>query len=121
MAVTVLASGFVHQTRSPAVSITMLLEFTETAIDFTEAELSRAVALLEDVMLLIEMVLGHAEQGGSAGAIAERDVNAAGHDVDVLSEGYSDTMGHAGAVVMHKSGILEGGHDPRADGGAAGA
>jgi gamma-glutamyltranspeptidase/glutathione hydrolase len=29
-------------------------------------------------------------------------------------------MGHAGAVVLHKNGTLEGGHDPRADGGAAG-
>ncbi len=44
----------------------------------------------------------------------------AGHDVGVLSDDYSDTMGHAGAVVLHKSGLLEGGHDPRADGGAAG-
>ena len=44
----------------------------------------------------------------------------AGHDVDVLSDDYSDTMGHAGAVVLHKNGALEGGHDPRADGGAAG-
>jgi gamma-glutamyltranspeptidase/glutathione hydrolase len=44
----------------------------------------------------------------------------AGHDVDVLSDGYSDTMGHAGAVVLHPNGTLEGGHDPRADGGAAG-
>lgn len=45
----------------------------------------------------------------------------AGHDVDVLDEAYSDTMGHAGAVVLHPDGTLEGGHDPRADGGAAGA
>ncbi|WP_229266565.1 gamma-glutamyltransferase family protein [Leptospira sp. severe_002] len=44
----------------------------------------------------------------------------AGHDVDVLSDGYSDTMGHAGAVIMHPNGTFEGGHDPRADGGAAG-
>ena len=44
----------------------------------------------------------------------------AGHDVAVLSEPYSDTMGHAGAVVLHPDGTLEGGHDPRADGGAAG-
>ncbi len=44
----------------------------------------------------------------------------AGHDVAVLDEAYSDTMGHAGAVVMHPDGTLEGGHDPRADGGAAG-
>jgi gamma-glutamyltranspeptidase/glutathione hydrolase len=44
----------------------------------------------------------------------------AGHDVEVLPEGYSDTMGHAGAVLLHADGTLEGGHDPRADGGAAG-
>jgi len=44
----------------------------------------------------------------------------AGHDVAVLDEPYSDTMGHAGAVVLHANGTLEGGHDPRADGGAAG-
>jgi gamma-glutamyltranspeptidase/glutathione hydrolase len=44
----------------------------------------------------------------------------AGHDVAVLDEPYSDTMGHAGAVVLHADGTLEGGHDPRADGGAAG-
>ncbi len=44
----------------------------------------------------------------------------AGHDVQVLDEPYSDTMGHAGAVVLHPDGTLEGGHDPRADGGAAG-
>jgi gamma-glutamyltranspeptidase/glutathione hydrolase len=45
---------------------------------------------------------------------------AAGHDVDVLPEPYSDVMGHAGAVVLHPNGSLEGAHDPRADGGAAG-
>jgi len=44
----------------------------------------------------------------------------AGHDVALLDEAYSDTMGHAGAVVLHPDGTLEGGHDPRADGGAAG-
>jgi gamma-glutamyltranspeptidase/glutathione hydrolase len=44
----------------------------------------------------------------------------AGHDVDVLDAAYSDTMGHAGAVVLHSDRTLEGAHDPRADGGAAG-
>jgi gamma-glutamyltranspeptidase/glutathione hydrolase len=44
----------------------------------------------------------------------------AGHDVAVLDDAYSDTMGHAGAVVLHPDGTLEGGHDPRADGAAAG-
>ena len=46
---------------------------------------------------------------------------AAGHDIDLLSEPRSDVMGHAGAVVLHPNGTCEGGHDPRADGGAAGA
>jgi len=45
---------------------------------------------------------------------------AAGHDVEVLPEPYSDVMGHAGAVVLHPNGSCEGAHDPRADGGAAG-
>jgi gamma-glutamyltranspeptidase/glutathione hydrolase len=44
----------------------------------------------------------------------------AGHDVEVLGATYSDTMGHAGAVVLHPDKALEGAHDPRADGGAAG-
>jgi gamma-glutamyltranspeptidase/glutathione hydrolase len=44
----------------------------------------------------------------------------AGHDVAVLGEGYSDTMGHAGAAILHPDGTFEAGHDPRADGGAAG-
>jgi oxamate amidohydrolase len=44
----------------------------------------------------------------------------AGHDVEILDEAYSDTMGHAGAVILQANGTLEGGHDPRADGGAAG-
>ena len=54
-----------------------------------------------------------------SGAVADRLLSA-GHDVAVLAEPYSDTMGHAGAVVLHPDGTLEGGHDPRADGGAAG-
>jgi gamma-glutamyltranspeptidase/glutathione hydrolase len=44
----------------------------------------------------------------------------AGHDVDFLPAPYSDTMGHAGAVVLHPDGTLEAAHDPRADGGGAG-
>ncbi len=44
----------------------------------------------------------------------------AGHDIEVLEEPYSDVMGHAGAIVLHPDGSLEGAHDPRADGGAAG-
>ena len=53
------------------------------------------------------------------GALIER-LLVAGHDVEVLPDAYSDVMGHAGAVVLHPDGTLEGGHDPRADGGAAG-
>ena len=53
------------------------------------------------------------------GQLIDRLISA-GHDVAVLDEAYSDTMGHAGAVVLHPDGTLEGGHDPRADGGAAG-
>jgi gamma-glutamyltranspeptidase/glutathione hydrolase len=43
----------------------------------------------------------------------------AGHDVELLPA-YSDTMGHAGVVLRHPNGTLEGAHDPRSDGGAAG-
>jgi gamma-glutamyltranspeptidase len=45
----------------------------------------------------------------------------AGHDLQVLPESYIETMGHAGAVVRHPDGTIEGAHDPRSDGGAAGA
>jgi gamma-glutamyltranspeptidase/glutathione hydrolase len=54
------------------------------------------------------------------GALVDRLLSA-GHDVEMLAEPYSDAMGHAGAVVLHPDGTCEGGHDPRADGGAAGA
>ncbi len=41
----------------------------------------------------------------------------AGRDVEVIPEAYSDTMGHAGAVVLHPDGAMEAAHDPRADPG----
>jgi gamma-glutamyltranspeptidase/glutathione hydrolase len=53
------------------------------------------------------------------GHLVDRLIDA-GHDVDVIPEPYSDTMGHAGAVVMHPDRTFEGAHDPRADAGAAG-
>jgi gamma-glutamyltranspeptidase len=53
-------------------------------------------------------------------SVIERLVSA-GHDVEVLEESYSDTMGHAGAVILHADGTSEAAHDPRADGGAGGA
>ncbi|SHM46592.1 gamma-glutamyltransferase family protein [Roseibium suaedae] len=48
-----------------------------------------------------------------------RALERAGHEVVQISEGYSDTMGHAGMIVRNPFGGLEGAHDPRADGGAA--
>lgn len=53
------------------------------------------------------------------GNLADRLLTA-GHDVEMLAADYSDVMGHAGAVVRHPDGSLEGAHDPRADGGATG-
>jgi gamma-glutamyltranspeptidase len=47
-------------------------------------------------------------------ALYER-LTAAGHIVELL-EPFSDTMGHAGAIVRHPSGVLEGAADPRSDG-----
>ena len=58
-------------------------------------------------------------EDGFDGNVIDRLLSA-GHDVEVLPARYSDTMGHAGAVVLHPDGMLEGGHDPRADGGADG-
>ena len=46
-------------------------------------------------------------------------LRAAGHAVEVL-EPFSNTMGHAGAVLRHPDGTLEGSSDPRSDGGVAG-
>ncbi|PTW63313.1 gamma-glutamyltranspeptidase/glutathione hydrolase [Breoghania corrubedonensis] len=42
----------------------------------------------------------------------------AGHEVVVMKDAYSDTMGHAGMIVRGADGQLLGAHDPRADGGA---
>ncbi|MBC7500589.1 MAG: gamma-glutamyltransferase family protein [Herminiimonas sp.] len=42
-----------------------------------------------------------------------------GHEVDVLLP-FDETMGHAGALVRHPDGTLEGASDPRSDGGVAG-
>lgn len=44
----------------------------------------------------------------------------AGHQVELLAEPFSDTMGHAGALVRHPSGLIEGAVDPRSDGVVAG-
>ena len=42
----------------------------------------------------------------------------AGHVVQMTGD-YSDLMGHAGAVVRHADGAMDGAGDPRSDGGAA--
>ena len=46
-------------------------------------------------------------------------LRAMGHEVDLLGA-WDETMGHAGAIVRHANGLLEGGSDPRSDGAAAG-
>jgi gamma-glutamyltranspeptidase/glutathione hydrolase len=46
-------------------------------------------------------------------------LRAAGHPVEMLSD-FTATMGHAGAIVRHPDGLLEGANDPRSDGAAAG-
>ena len=42
----------------------------------------------------------------------------AGHDVEVIGP-YEEIMGHAGAIVLHPDGLMEGAADPRSDGTAA--
>jgi gamma-glutamyltranspeptidase/glutathione hydrolase len=46
-------------------------------------------------------------------------LTARGHEVEVLLP-FDETMGHAGALVRHPDGMLEGASDPRSDGGVAG-
>ena len=46
-------------------------------------------------------------------------VRAAGHDVEVVGP-FEEVMGHAGALVRHADGSIEGASDPRSDGAAAG-
>ena len=41
-----------------------------------------------------------------------------GHDVEMLAD-FDATVGHAGAILRHADGRLEGGSDPRSDGGVA--
>lgn len=47
------------------------------------------------------------------------DLRARGHAVEVLGA-FDDTMGHAGMIVRHPDGRLEGASDPRSDGAALG-
>ncbi|TFG88388.1 MAG: gamma-glutamyltransferase family protein [Hyphomicrobiales bacterium] len=43
----------------------------------------------------------------------------AGHDIEVVGP-YEEVMGHAGALVHHPDGLIEGAADPRSDGAAVG-
>ncbi len=45
-------------------------------------------------------------------------LRAAGHDVNVVGD-FDQVMGHAGAVVLHPSGLIEGATDPRSCGAVA--
>ncbi len=47
------------------------------------------------------------------------NLRARGHDLDVAAP-FTELMGHAGAIVLSPSGVLEGAADPRGDGVAAG-
>ena len=49
----------------------------------------------------------------STGVVAE--LARRGHVMEVLGE-FDEAMGHAGAIVRHPNGVLEGGADPRGDG-----
>ena len=46
-------------------------------------------------------------------------LRALGHDVEEINA-YNEIMGHAGALVYHPNGLIEGASDPRGDGTAAG-
>ncbi|WP_316979354.1 gamma-glutamyltransferase family protein [Shumkonia mesophila] len=56
-------------------------------------------------------------EGRFAPALIEA-LREAGHDVEVVAD-FTDLMGHAGAIVRHPDGRLEGAADPRSDGRVA--
>jgi len=47
-----------------------------------------------------------------------RELSERGHDVEIIGA-YDETVGHAGMIIRHADGILEGGADPRSDGSVA--
>lgn len=53
------------------------------------------------------------------GAAVLAELARRGHEVEVLAD-FDEVVGHAGAIVRHPDGSLEGGFDPRSDGGVAG-
>jgi oxamate amidohydrolase len=48
-------------------------------------------------------------------AVVPATLGAYGHEIEILA-GHDATMGHAGAIMRHPNGVLEGGADPRSDG-----
>jgi oxamate amidohydrolase len=51
-------------------------------------------------------------------AAVVRELAGRGHDVEIIGA-YDETVGHAGMIIRHADGILEGGADPRSDGAVA--
>ena len=64
-------------------------------------------------------VLRLTEAGGTLCPACIARLRELGHDVEVLAD-FSEAMGHAGAIVRHPNGLLEGATDPRSNGAAAG-
>jgi gamma-glutamyltranspeptidase len=56
---------------------------------------------------------------GRFSAATVASLRALGHQVEMLPE-FSEAVGHAGAVIRHNNGMLEGAFDPRSNGSAAG-
>ena len=52
-------------------------------------------------------------------AVIVEALRSAGHDVELV-DAFDEIMGHAGALVHHPDGLIEGAADPRSDGAASG-
>jgi gamma-glutamyltranspeptidase/glutathione hydrolase len=52
------------------------------------------------------------------GADIEVGLARLGHSIEMV-DAFDSRMGHAGAVLRHENGLLEGAFDPRSDGGVA--
>ena len=48
-----------------------------------------------------------------------KELKARGHDVEKLSD-WDESVGHAGMIIRHANGVLQGGFDPRSNGAAIG-
>ena len=56
---------------------------------------------------------------GRVPSVVTEELARRGHPVKIV-EDYIDIMGHAGAILLHENGVMQGGTDPRSDGQAAG-